>query len=237
MNTVDEILIELEAMGNENTKKMLMKNHGVLEPCFGVKIGDMKSIVKRIKVDHELALGLYDTGIYDAMYLAGLIADDAKMTKRDLQKWANNARGGSLAGYTVAWTASGGRFGWELGLKWIESKKMHVAASGWNTLSCWMALKEDDELDLEKIRELVHNIEQNIHESPDVMRYAKNHFLISVACGVAPLTQEILKIAKRIGPVSASLGNNQCKIPSITEYIQKVEKRGLIGRKRKTVKC
>ncbi|MBT5927174.1 MAG: DNA alkylation repair protein [Verrucomicrobia bacterium] len=237
MTTTAEILKELEAMGNPGTKKMLMKNHGVREPCFGVKIGDMKSIVKHVKVDHELALGLYDSGNYDAMYLAGLIADDAKMSKRDLQKWANNARGGSLAGYTVAWTASGGRYGWEMGLKWIESKAEHVAMSGWSTLSCLMALKQDSELDLEKIRALIKHIEETIHQTADLVRYSMNHFLIAVGCGVAPLTKEILATAKRIGPVSANLGNNQCQIPSPIEYIQKVEKRGEIGKKRKKVKC
>lgn len=237
MDSVEGILKELEGMGNPSTKKMLMNNHGVLEPCFGVKIGDMKSIVKRIKVNHELALGLYDTGNYDAMYLAGLIADDQKMTKRDLQKWANNAKGGSLAGYTVAWTASGSRFGWELGLKWIESKKEHVATCGWNTLSCLMTLKQDDELDLTKVKSLIHTIEKDIHDTPDFIRYAKNHFLISVGCGVESLTKEVVEIAKRIGPVSANIGNNQCQIPSIIDYIKKVEKRGYIGRKRKSVKC
>ena len=33
---------------------------------------------KRIKMDYQLALDLYETGNYDAMYLAGLIADDAR---------------------------------------------------------------------------------------------------------------------------------------------------------------
>lgn len=237
MNSAEEILKELEAMGNPGTKKMLMDNHGVQEPCFGVKIGDMKSIVKRIKVDHELALALYDTGNYDAMYLAGLIADDAKMTKRHLQKWANHAIGGSLAGATVAWTASGSRYGWEMGLKWIESKKIHVAMCGWNTLSCLMALKEDKDLDIDRIQSLIKDVEEKIHQSPDLIRYSMNNFLISVGCGVASLTKEILTVAKRIGPVTANLGNNQCQIPSIAEYIKKVEKRGYIGRKRKTVKC
>ena len=46
----------------------------------------MKKIQKRVKMDYQLALDLYDTGIADAMYLAGLIADDAKMTRKDLQK-------------------------------------------------------------------------------------------------------------------------------------------------------
>ena len=69
------ILKELKALGNESYKKLLFKNYCVREPCFGVKIGDMKKIQKRIKMDYQLALDLYDTGNYDAMYFAGLIAD------------------------------------------------------------------------------------------------------------------------------------------------------------------
>jgi 3-methyladenine DNA glycosylase AlkD len=38
---------------------------------FGVKIGDLKVIQKKVKKDHQLAMELFDTGIYDAMYLAG----------------------------------------------------------------------------------------------------------------------------------------------------------------------
>lgn len=40
---------------------------------FGVKVGDMKTIVKKVKVNYELSLlELFDTGNSDAMYLAGL---------------------------------------------------------------------------------------------------------------------------------------------------------------------
>jgi 3-methyladenine DNA glycosylase AlkD len=85
--TAKKILEELEPPGHESLKKMLFTNYGVKEPCFGVKIGDLEKIQKRIKMDYQLALDLYDTGNYDAMYLAGLIADDARMTKKDLQRW------------------------------------------------------------------------------------------------------------------------------------------------------
>lgn len=63
----DEVLKELEGLGNAKVKEMLMRNHGVKEPCFGVKIGDMKPIQKRIKKDYRLALDLFETGNYDAM--------------------------------------------------------------------------------------------------------------------------------------------------------------------------
>src|SRR5215208_4500868 len=99
--TVAEVVKELEAMGSASIKKVLLK-HDIQEPLFGVKIGDMKKIQNRIKKDYQLALDLYDTGIYDAMYLAGLIADDAKMRPKDLNRWANKANG-ALASSTVPW--------------------------------------------------------------------------------------------------------------------------------------
>ncbi len=70
-----EIVQELKSLGSESIKKVLLK-HGIAEPLFGVKVEELKKIQKRIKKDYQLALDLYDTGIYDAMYLAGLIADD-----------------------------------------------------------------------------------------------------------------------------------------------------------------
>ena len=87
-----EIVEELRTLGSESVKKVL-RNHGVQEPFFGVKIGDMKTIQKRIKKDYQLALDLYDTGNYDAMYLAGLVADDARMTRKDLDRWVKMAKG------------------------------------------------------------------------------------------------------------------------------------------------
>jgi len=104
--TAKEIMAELKPLGGEGYKRILMRNYGVKEPCFGVKIADLKKFQKRIKTNYQLALDLYDTGNYDAMYLAGLIADDKRMTQKDLQHWVEKAHGGALAGSTVAWVAA-----------------------------------------------------------------------------------------------------------------------------------
>lgn len=47
--TADDVLEGLEAMRSPSIKKMLICNHGVKEPCFGVKVGDMKTLVKPTK--------------------------------------------------------------------------------------------------------------------------------------------------------------------------------------------
>src|SRR5687767_10748285 len=178
-----KILEEIKPLGSESYKKMLFNNYGVKEPIYGVKIEDLKKIQKRIKKDYQLALDLYDTGVYDAMYLAGLIADDAKMTKRDLQRWVQNANS-ALCEYTVPWVAAESNHGRELALEWIDSKKEGVAVAGWATLSGLIALKDDSELDLAEIRKLLHRVQKTIHDAPNRVRYAMNGFVIGVGSNI-----------------------------------------------------
>src|SRR3954454_15088051 len=110
--TAAEIVQELKPLGSESIKKVLLK-HGIQEPLLGVKVEELKKIQKRIKKDYRLALDLYDTGVYDAMYLAGLIADDGQMTKKDLQRWVTKACK-PLVGCTVSWVASGSPHAWDI---------------------------------------------------------------------------------------------------------------------------
>lgn len=235
--TAADILKELEALGSESIKRMLMKNHGIREPAFGVKIGDMKPIVKRIKKDYQLALDLYASGNYDAMYLAGLIADDARMSKQGLQRWAEQAYGGSLPGSTVASVAAQGPHGREMALKWIDSPEPMIAVAGWATLGFLVALKPDAELDLDELKKLLQRVKKEIHKAPDAARHAMNHFIISVGGYVVPLNELAKKTAAEIGPVTVDRGDNSCETPDAADYIRKMEARGNLGKKRKTVKC
>lgn len=232
-----EILQELKPLGRESYKRVLTKNHGIKEPFFGVPVSELKKFQKRIKKDYQLALDLYDTGNYDAMYLAGLIADDARMTKTDLQQWAEKANVRALAGSTVAWVTAGSPHGREMALQWIESKKNLVAAAGWATLSSLVSVKNDAELDLAEVKRLMERVEQSIHQAPDLVRHYMNGFLIAVGIYVQPLADLALQAGERIGPITADLGENDCQVPFAPDYIRKVQKRGAIGKKRKTAKC
>src|SRR5258708_22887363 len=171
--TAKDIVAELKRLGNARTKKMWM-THGAQEPCLGVKVADMKKIQKRVKMDYQLALDLYDTGIADAMYLAGLIADDAKMTKKDLQKWVENATWHMVGEYTVPWVASSSPHGREMALKWIESKNEAIAASGWATYSRIVAIKDDAELSLDEIKSLLARLAKGIHQEPNSSKMVVN---------------------------------------------------------------
>ena len=230
------IIAELESLGSDSTKRVLMK-HGAKEPFFGVKIEHLKKIQKRIKMDYQLALDLYDTGISDAMYLAGLIADDQRMTKKDLQRWVKGAYWYMLSEYTVPWVASGSKHGHELALEWIESKSELIASAGWATLGSLVATKDDGELDLPELKKLLARIEKTIHQQPNRVRGSMNAFVIAVGGYVKSLSDPAIKTGEKIGAVEVDMGDTSCQVPFAPDYIRKIQKRGTIGKKRKSAKC
>lgn len=236
MLTVNEIMDDLQRNGSESVKKIWLK-HGILEPFFGVKVEYLKIIQKKVKKDYELAKELYATGNADAMYLAGLIADDAQMSKADLQSWVETALSNNINEYTVPWVAAQGRYGYELGLQWIDAAEPHIMAAGWATLSCHLALTPDDKLDIIQIKNLLDRIEKNIHTAPNRVRQKMNGFVIAVGSYVAPLNGEAIATAKRIGAVTVDMNGTACKVPDAVEYIMKVKNKGAIGKKKKEVKC
>ena len=234
--SVAAIMKELAAMGSEQTRKTYAR-HGAPASIFGVKIGDMKAIVKRVKKNHELALELYATGNSDAMYLAGLVADETRMTKADLERWAKGATWYMISYYPVAWVTAESPHGWALGNKWIDSKNEMIACAGWCTLAGWVSLRPDEELDIPAIEALLGRVAKGLKSAPNYVRYCMNGFIISVGGHVAPLTAEARKTAKAVGKVEVDMGDTACKVPDATSYIAKMESTGRLGKKKKQARC
>jgi len=234
--TTKEILKELESYGNEGTKKILTK-HGAKEPFFGVKVADLKKILKKTKKNHELSLELYDTGNSDAMYLAGLMADEKQITKKHLQSWAEKAYWYYLSEFAVASVAAETSFGFELGQKWIKSKKENIAAAGWSTLTNYASITPDENIDIEKYDQLLDHVAEHVHAAPNRVRYTMNGFVIATGSYIKALTKKAQKIAKKIGKVEVEMGGTACKVPLATDYIQKMIDKERIGKKRKIARC
>lgn len=204
---------------------------------FGCKVGDLKPIAKSIRGDQALALELYASGNSDAMYLAGMVADGAKMTKAQLQGWADGASWYMISEHTVPGVVCEHPDAWNIGLKWIKSKKESIAASGWCVLSGVIATRDDQVLDIAMVKNLLDKISKNIHLEKNRVRYTMNGFVISVGAYIEPLLADAKRIASTIGKIDVEVGNTSCKVPLAVDYIAKIENLGRIGKKRKTMKC
>ncbi len=236
MKTVKQVMSALKKKGSAQTRKTFAR-HCAPDNMFGVKIADLKVIAKQIKGNQTLAMELYETGNTDAMYLAGIVADGKAMSKKELNDWCRAAEWHMIAEYSVPGVAHESPHAKSLALKWIKSKKEHIAAAGWNTYSGIVATKPDAELDLDEIKLLLEEIASSIHDCGERVKYTMNGFVISVGGYVKPLAAKAKSTAKKIGKVSVDMGETACKVPLAIDYIAKMENMGRVYKKRKTIKC
>ena len=233
---LEEVMNYLESKGSEQTRKIFAK-HGALSNLYGVKVADLKPIFKKEKNNHDLALELYGTGNSDAMYLAGLIADSSQITKEQLKEWALNAGWYMISEYSVAWNIAESPYCMELCLEWIDSDNVKLQEAAWAALGCHIGVTSNDELDLAVIDMLLERAEREVHSAANRVRYCMNGFVIAVGGGNPNYTEKCKEIGERIGKVEVFMGETSCKVPVIKAYIENMEKRGRIGKKKKTAKC
>jgi len=233
---VKEVMKALSDYGNEGTKRVHI-THGASEPLFGVKIGDMKKLLKKVGKTYELAKDLYDTGNGDARYFAALSADETRMTKADLRKWARVANWSMLSEYAVAQLTAETKHGWELGLEFIEAKKENVACCGWSTLSNWISFRPDADVDVTGVKELLKRLEGTIRDQPNRLRFTMCNFVVAAGAYVPELTEDCLAMGRRLKSLEVAPAKIGCSVPEIVEDITKIQKMGRIGRKRKRARC
>jgi 3-methyladenine DNA glycosylase AlkD len=58
--------------------------------ALGVTVGDMRKYAKTIGKDHALALELWETGVYEARFMAAFVDDPAAVTPAQMDRWARD---------------------------------------------------------------------------------------------------------------------------------------------------
>lgn len=88
--TVADILATLERRGSKRDRDG-MARYGIVAPkAFGVSVGTLRGLGKRIGKDHGLAAELWRTGWYEARMLAGFVDDPALVTAAQMDRWARD---------------------------------------------------------------------------------------------------------------------------------------------------
>jgi 3-methyladenine DNA glycosylase AlkD len=231
-----EVMEYLESKGSEQSRKIYAR-HGAPKKMFGVKVTDLKPIEKKERNNHQLAKALYQTGNGDAQYLAGLIADPTLFTQKELEEWALHATWYMVSEYAVAWNLAEHPQGPNIALEWIASEDPRLQVVGWAGLSSFLGIKKNVDFDIRIVQELLHKVEATIHQAENRVRYCMNGFVIAAGGAYPEFTEKCKKLGDTIGTVKVDLGETACKVPSIRPYLENMEKRGRIGKRKAKAKC
>src|SRR5690348_8133997 len=129
--TTKEILAKLKSLGNDTRRKHNTKA-GAPDNQFGVKLGDIRALAKKIKSDHELALELWETGNIEAQLLATQIITPGELTADQVDELTRSTTCAQVADWLNAYVVAQHPDKESLREKWMKAKDRWAARAGWN---------------------------------------------------------------------------------------------------------
>jgi 3-methyladenine DNA glycosylase AlkD len=212
-----EVMAALAAAGSEQTRRTYAR-HGVAMPMFGVSFATLKTLARRIRVDHELALALWDSGNFDARNLAVKVVDPARMTPPELDRWAQ-APTARMCGSYVAHVAAEGPHAHACVGRWLASADENLRTTGWKLVAA-LAMLDESPADDGFLAHLA-TIERGLQGAPNAEREAMNHAVIAIGCRNPSLRAAATAAAARIGKVEVDHGDTACKTADARTSIDK----------------
>ncbi len=212
-----DVMAALEAAGTEQARK-IYRRHGAREPVFGVQFAVLKTLYKRIGVDHELAMALWQTGNFDARNLAVKVVNPALMTFEDLDAWGKDSSVAMVMAY-VAHVAVESPHAQALVASWLAAASVDLRAAGWSLVAA-MSQRDVQTPDSWFVQRLTE-IEAQIRTAPNAVRGPMNHALITIGCRNDALRPVATATAQRIGPVEIDHGDTACETVEAAPRIDK----------------
>lgn len=228
--TVDEILSQLESLGDPARRKLNAKA-GAPENQFGVKLGDLRTLAKKIKTDHELALALWETGNVEAQLLATLVIEPKTLSAKDLDRLTRSTTCPQVADWLSAYVVANHPEKDSLREKWMKSKERWSARAGWNltasrinkgSVNKGAVNKGDDALDLS---ELLDRIEKEMPKSAPEVQWTMNNTLAAIGIHHPKLRKRAVAIGEKIGLYRDWPVSKGCTPPYVPVWVEAMVKR------------
>jgi 3-methyladenine DNA glycosylase AlkD len=217
---VKEILAQLRSLGDDARRKHNAKA-GAPDNQFGVKLGDIRAIAKKIKADHELALKLWDTGNVEAQLLATLLIKPKSLFGDELDAMTRSTTCGQVAEWLNAYVVAQHPDKEALREKWMKDKDRWAARAGWHlTASC--VNKDADGLDLAA---LLDRLEKELPKAEPEVQWTMNNTLAAIGIKHAKHRKRAIAIGEKIGLYKDWPVSKGCTPPYVPVWIEAMVKR------------
>ncbi|MEE9466282.1 MAG: DNA alkylation repair protein [Candidatus Neomarinimicrobiota bacterium] len=139
-SAVEQILDHFRSRANP-TNLAGMARYGIAtDQAFGVKMGDVKALVKQYRGDHQLAQELWETGYREARLLAAQIADPKQVTPEMLDAWVADFNSWDVCDTTCGKLFKKSPYAFDKALEWARSDLEFTRRAGF-ALMAYLALK------------------------------------------------------------------------------------------------
>ncbi len=192
--TLKETLKQLETLGNEKMRAFNIKR-GADDNQFGVKLGDIRGLAKKIKINHELALSLWETRNVDAQLLATLLIKPKSLSAEEMDRMVRSGTFVQVADWLNAYVVKQHPDKETLRQKWMADDDPWIARAGWNLTSERIG-KDPEGLDLPA---LLDRIESEMKDAPPEAQWTMNFCLGGIGIHFPKYRKRAIDIGETLG--------------------------------------
>ncbi|MBA4853380.1 DNA alkylation repair protein [Emticicia sp. BO119] len=218
--TLSETLEKLKSLGCEEMRKQNIKR-GARTNQFGVKLGDIRPIAKKIKINNQLALELWDTGIIDARLLATLIINPKKLTNEIINEMVKSEKFVQVADWLYSYVIKIYPDNETLRKEWMDSKEVMCARAGWS-LTSGCVIRNPDVLD---IPALLDRIEKEMKEAAPEVQWTMNFTLGNIGINFSQYRQRAIDIGEKLGVYKDYPVSKGCTSPFVPIWVNEMVRR------------
>lgn len=131
-----EALAALRKLGTRRTLDGMARYGLEAKQAFGVSMGSLIALQKKVGIDHDLANELWYSGWYEARLFASMIGDPARVTKKEMTAWATEFEnwGDCDTVCFKLWDRS--PHAWGKAREWAASPREYVKRAGFVLMAC-----------------------------------------------------------------------------------------------------
>lgn len=199
---VDHVVEKLRSMASPKVRDGMARYAIPSDKAFGIAVGDLKKLAKKLGPSHELAAGLWKTGSYEARMLATFVDEPDKVTAAQMDRWCKD-----FDNWAICDTACFALFdrtphAWAKLRQWAKHKDEFVKRAAFALLASLTV--HDKQATDEPFIESLALIEKAASDDRNFVKKAVNWALRSIGKRSRALHAAALELARRLAESEAA---------------------------------
>ena len=192
----DEVLAWLARKGTRRTVDGMARYGIVAKQAFGVPVGTLRTLAKRIGKNQALSLELWETGCYEARLLAAFVGDPEKVTRRQMNAWAADFENWADCDTACFCLFDRSPLAFDKAREWTASPREFVRRGGFVLMACLAA--HDKKAPDSSFRPFLPLIEKGARDDRNFVKKGVSWALRGIGRRSPPLYAAAVAVAKRL---------------------------------------
>ncbi|MDV3292759.1 MAG: DNA alkylation repair protein [Nitrososphaerales archaeon] len=198
---VGTVIAELRASGDPRAVEGMMRFGISGHETLGVSVPKLQSLAKRLGKDHELAAGLWESGIHEARILAAMVDEPEKVTSAQMDRWVKQFDSWDVCDGCCGSLFDKTKFAYSKAIHWSKARPEFVKRGGF-ALMAELAVHDKEAPDAKFLR-FLGEIKRQSTDERNFVKKAVNWALRQIGKRNATLNKKAIRVAVEIGKIDS----------------------------------